>query len=611
MIRRYLPVLALLAPIIPWGSGGREGWAVVVSVFAMLLGAFFILQRHYFRPAGKYLLAATAGLTAWAAASYFWSVNNYQTGLWVMYLLMAIIGFSLARQLTDWEARKWILGYLATSTAFSLYGIYLYLAEGYERFTSLFYWANPAATFLIPAFLIAFWYFLGSHKLRYGALSTIFLTSLLLTYSRGGLAVLALLSLIALTFSRTVRKGWVKIVFVLGISILLSTGATYIRQQIGVQHVDAGSRFAETVKGESTSLSDRANYLASAVAIWSDNPFLGTGAGTYETIHPQYQKRVISASSHAHNAYLQTLAELGILGFLLLLAVKVALILGVLKTVWLKPELRIVALSLVGLLIHFGLDTGSRYPALILLLAILAGLTYASPRPVRKNSRILPISLILALVLAVSFQQSQTWAIKAETAAEERDYIRTAELYRQAHTGLLYDPDYWTQEGIYYYTLASFTGKSKTFTTLARDRAEQAVRLDPKDAQHYFLLARTEKLAGSIEKAESLYRKTLELDPYNHPQYYFDLAKLQAARGKIPEAIQTADTVLRLYDEAVLANRVHDKEVPRTISGVMVFKADHLARAGHIKEARSLAEKAIKVYPANAAAGQLIKALPE
>jgi O-antigen ligase len=109
-----------------------------------------------------------------------------------------------------------------------------------------------------------------------------------------------------------------------------------------------GSRFAEAASGESKSTSDRLYYLGSAFDMWLAHPWGGTGAGTYRDVHPQYQKRVISASSNAHNFYVQTLAELGLVGTLALVAVMLWLLAGGLRGLVAEPEMVPVAIGAAG-----------------------------------------------------------------------------------------------------------------------------------------------------------------------------------------------------------------------------------------------------------------------
>lgn len=56
-----------------------------------------------------------------------------------------------------------------------------------------------------------------------------------------------------------------------------------------------------------------------ALAIWRDHPFIGTGPGTFGVMYPQYMQPGANETQYAHNTYLQFGAELGIIGFIVIL----------------------------------------------------------------------------------------------------------------------------------------------------------------------------------------------------------------------------------------------------------------------------------------------------
>lgn len=56
-----------------------------------------------------------------------------------------------------------------------------------------------------------------------------------------------------------------------------------------------------------------------AIAIWREYPFFGTGLGTFGLMYPQYMQPGANEAQYAHNTYLQFGAELGIIGFVLII----------------------------------------------------------------------------------------------------------------------------------------------------------------------------------------------------------------------------------------------------------------------------------------------------
>ena len=62
---------------------------------------------------------------------------------------------------------------------------------------------------------------------------------------------------------------------------------------------------------------ERMAHWQSALAMWTDHPWLGVGIGNYDVAYPQYALPQWSASlGHAHNYYLNIGAETGAIGLL-------------------------------------------------------------------------------------------------------------------------------------------------------------------------------------------------------------------------------------------------------------------------------------------------------
>jgi O-antigen ligase/tetratricopeptide (TPR) repeat protein len=132
-------------------------------------------------------------------------------------------------------------------------------------------------------------------------------------------------------------------------------------------------------------------YFATAMRMYSDSPVLGTGPGTWAARRIAYTDagELDFYIPHAHNVYLQSLAEIGVLGFGALL---VALACGawlVLRAVAGRdPELRRWGWAAIFGFVYIGLhslfDSYANMPAVLLLLALpIARLDGASDRVLR------------------------------------------------------------------------------------------------------------------------------------------------------------------------------------------------------------------------------------
>lgn len=205
-----------------------------------------------------------------------------------------------------------------------------------------------------------------------GILAVIVLTALMLSASRGGLvslaAELALLAVILLwqkTGSRQLLAG--------GMVLLL---AIVMVSWLGVNEVL--SRFS-TLQSLEVTQGKRAAMRLGAWRIFLDHPIAGTGLGTLQQVYPPYETlydgRIVN---HAHNDYLEALAETGLLGgiccawFIGLLLYRASQLLKA-RAKTLGAMLRLCGLTACwGLLVHSLVDFNLHIPSNLLLFLLMA-----------------------------------------------------------------------------------------------------------------------------------------------------------------------------------------------------------------------------------------------
>lgn len=606
--------------VAPWLTGGQEALAMLISVLALVLGALMLWRQPEVRKLKWGPLSAIYGaLVVWALLSLFWSVNRYSSMLWVIQLVMAGLVFRLAYTVAREEGGRELLVrlYLGSAVIFSLYGLWLYVTGAYPRLTGSFYWANPAGAYLIPALFIAVdrikretsWLWVGA--------LTLFGASFALTDSRGATLVLALVLVPYLIASRLTKKHWITLLFALIASITLTTITLQARSIVGngAASTAPGERFKEAALGESQSGNDRINYLISSVRLWEDHPFLGTGAGTFKDVHSGRQIAVVSASANAHNFYVQTLPELGLLGFFLVVTLAALILFGLLRGMLNGGDSLPLVLGCVALLVHMGLDIDASYPALLGLTAMLAGLVYSQGKTaVGSLSWRVPAAAVLLMIPVIPYYQGSVMASRAALYQADGDLEAASDYYGRAHSGFLYNPDWINGEGIALYSQASsVSGQDRSrLAALALDRARQAQQLDPRDGQHRQLEGRVLALQGDYAGASKTLKRALELDPFNHPDYAYDLARVQALEGQSAAALDTAYAMLRLYPTKVIGNRSTDTSLRPALVGLATFVGTRELAAGNITAARDAASLAAmynsKDYRTKALQNAVIKA---
>ena len=147
---------------------------------------------------------------------------------------------------------------------------------------------------------------------------------------RGRMAIYTLIMFAGLFLSAS-RAGAGSLFFSLGVVLLISfiargRGSAEVRfaPLVFVLAVLAGvwlgvDGLAERYKQVEVGFEGRATVWASAVNIIGDYPWFGSGAGTFRYIFPLYEKAgIYGFYDHAHNDYLETLTDQGIVGFALL-----------------------------------------------------------------------------------------------------------------------------------------------------------------------------------------------------------------------------------------------------------------------------------------------------
>lgn len=122
--------------------------------------------------------------------------------------------------------------------------------------------------------------------------------------------------------SPAVRKFWQGVGIAYLVATLLFYGVYTVKTLPGgweaVMPADLTAQL-KTVNGSDHSFAIRFAFYKDALEIAKDYPLLGTGAGGWKALYTQY-RTLPYTTSEVHNAYLQTLVETGLLGFLVYLA---------------------------------------------------------------------------------------------------------------------------------------------------------------------------------------------------------------------------------------------------------------------------------------------------
>ena len=190
----------------------------------------------------------------------------------------------------------------------------------------------------------------------------------------------------ALTRWRGRRVSWRAVAVVTGIAASIAIIVMALSGFIGREY----NQFAHGIGTSPTVTRDRLASVSgeNRVELWRlaldafrARPLLGSGAGTYEWYYAQHRATMRGGSvTDAHNLYAQTLAELGIVGFIPLAIVVLGVVALLARRIRGPDRTAYAALftAIAGWAIHSGFDWDWQMPAVTLGIFIAAGLSLAS-----------------------------------------------------------------------------------------------------------------------------------------------------------------------------------------------------------------------------------------
>jgi O-antigen ligase len=204
---------------------------------------------------------------------------------------------------------------------------------------------------------------------------------IVLSNSRSGVFLLLLTFVIGLELATfhfswvRRRQVWIR-QFLMIVFVIITVSALYVG-------IDAMlGRFAH----DNLLHEGRPQMWGNVLTIIRDFPLFGTGLGTFASVYPVYAtvKFEGMALVHAHNDYLEYLAELGFVGFFVLAGVVLFVALDSFLT-WSKrrnPEIKGLAMggiiSVFMILVHSLTDFNLHIPANTLLFSVVLALTYVT-----------------------------------------------------------------------------------------------------------------------------------------------------------------------------------------------------------------------------------------
>jgi O-antigen ligase len=280
-------------------------------------------------PGFSYLLAL---FMSWVALSLVWAENVHlaldQASVFLLVAILYVIVFTAIR--TRRQA-IWVIGAFVLGTAImAAYGLVLRPdpnGQAADRLASTIQDPNYLAAFLVAGVALggaAFVAARGHRWLQLGALTSVALclAAFVLTGSRGGIIGLAVALIVAIAFAGRWRAR-------IAVSALVLTISAVGYYTIYAPE-DLTQRIASASEGELDQRDTRLTIWTVAWRMAKDNPIHGVGIGNFPVESINYvlepgttfrTDRVIDNPPVAHNSYLGPLAELGIVGVSMFIAI--------------------------------------------------------------------------------------------------------------------------------------------------------------------------------------------------------------------------------------------------------------------------------------------------
>ncbi len=248
-----------------------------------------------------------------------------------------------------------------------------------------------------------------------------------------------------------------------------------------------------------------------ALDIYDTQELHGTGAGTYQQYYPRYRTER-SYVVDAHSLYLQSLAELGIVGFLLILVVVLGMLVGLAARIRGpdRPLYAAVFAVTFAWAVHQAFDWDWQMPAVTLGVFMLAGLALARPRDGKAGLSGLPAGRTLVafgwLVLAIAPLLTSTSYARLHRSGEELLRGECSSAREETLSSLSL-----SAKRPQAYAIVGICDLKQGYAQSAVPAMSQAVSLEPQSWEEWYWLAVAR--AGAGVDPHSAIRRAIVLNP--------------------------------------------------------------------------------------------------
>ncbi len=380
-------------------------------------------------------------------------------------------------------------------------------------------------------------------RLAAGTLALLMYVCLLFTYTRAawlglalGLVVTGLLLSLKRATTEETGKAWYLRIGWLAFAFAVATLWT-----LGHSPVSMSSRLASSFQTNEASNVQRLGIWHGALAMFKAHPVTGAGLGTFEIHFPEFESPEFYSTGaatmvdHAHNEFLETAAETGLIGLGLLLWLAVACVVTAVRAARLaEARWRYLASGALGGLVAFmvqnlaGVTLRWVFGGLFFWL-LLALVTVAEQQSRSNRSEAPGTSVITA--------RGNAWPASRLAAASV--VIALAAVLGSVAVVRAFAAGYHLKQG----RLAS----QQSVWELAGTQLTEALRLDPYSLDAYYQLGHVLNMTGDYEGALSAYQSLGRLAP-NYGRLHFNLGVVYSNLGDTAQAVAEYRRAVALED---------------------------------------------------------------
>ncbi len=497
------------------------------------------------------------------------------------------------------RARELILNIVILFTIIlSAIGILFFLRGNWPKLVGTFYWHNAFAGFISMFLPVLGAKFLFAEKriakILWGAGSVLMISALFFTYSRGAMfALLIILPFFIISFKTHIRARFKRIVV-----LLVLVTASILAISYGKSHTLTPS-YADLLKPKnpltqsiqksqgSPDVSEQ-NHLVSStqefrLRLWAQTlpmifkkPILGVGSENFKRGYIQFAQSPQIYAQHAHNLYLETAAELGIIGLLALCA----WIFFVLKNSYVhafkeresSSSQRALFYGLIIFFLHNGVDTDWYYPSMFMaalfFIVFLNHSMFHTSTPARGKTLFPLIGTAIVPLLLIAFSASNYASLYfKDQAAEYRSVYHVPEALLASKKSLEFNPLNFENRFLFAqdnYQRAVLEKKDEDLKTFFFARAQQEAQRTIQEAPLYspasFLLGEIYRLQKQLPAAEERYRYTIAVNPF-HKKAYLQLSTLLLKENRSAETIAVLTAPLRIFTPEYYASSINPEQL--------------------------------------------------